>query len=40
MSIKMDLSTKIWTEIRCPECDVFFDYLDIQKYADEETFSR
>lgn len=40
MSIKTDLDTKIWTEIRCPECAAALDYLDIQKYADEETFSR
>ena len=39
-SIKVDLDSKIWTEIRCLECDVALDYLDIQKYADDETFSR
>lgn len=40
MSIKTDLNTKIWTEIRCPECSAALDYLGIQQYADEETFSR
>lgn len=39
-SIKADLDSKVWTDIRCPECNVAFDYLDIQKYADDETFSR
>lgn len=40
MSIKTDLNTKIWTEIRCPECSAALDYLSIQQYADEETSSR
>ena len=39
-SIKTDLDTKIWTEIRCPECAAAFDYLGIQEYADDETWSR
>lgn len=40
LSIKTDLNTKIWTEIRCPECSAALDYLGIQQYADNETFSR
>lgn len=40
MSIKTDLNTKIWTEIRCPECSAALDYLGIQQYADAETSSR
>ncbi|KAJ4860872.1 IBR domain, a half RING-finger domain-containing protein [Trichoderma breve] len=32
--------SKIWTDIRCPECREFLDYTDIQRYADEETFKR
>ncbi|OHW89606.1 RING finger domain-containing protein [Colletotrichum incanum] len=40
MSIKSDLNSKLWTEIRCPECRELLEYVDIQKYADEETFAR
>ncbi|KAL7927805.1 hypothetical protein ACQKWADRAFT_277901 [Trichoderma austrokoningii] len=39
-SIRSDLSGKIWTDIRCPECRQLLDYTDIQRYADEETFKR
>lgn len=39
-SIRSDLTSKIWTDIRCPECREFLDYTDIQRYADEETFKR
>ncbi|KAH0439626.1 ring finger domain-containing protein [Colletotrichum camelliae] len=35
-----DLNSKLWTEIRCPECRELLEYVDIQKYADEETFAR
>ncbi|KAF6833719.1 ring finger domain-containing protein [Colletotrichum musicola] len=40
MSIKSDLNSKMWTEIQCPECREPLEYVDIQKYADEETFAR
>lgn len=40
MSIRSDLNSKLWTEIRCPECRELLDYVDIQKYADKETFAR
>ncbi|KAL7822269.1 hypothetical protein V8C26DRAFT_390525 [Trichoderma gracile] len=39
-SIRSDLTSKIWTDIRCPECRGLLDYTDIQRYADEETFRR
>ncbi|KAI3537551.1 hypothetical protein CSPX01_10139 [Colletotrichum filicis] len=40
MSIKSDLNSKLWTDIQCPECRELLEYVDIQKYADEETFAR
>ncbi|KAK2016978.1 hypothetical protein LZ32DRAFT_635580 [Colletotrichum eremochloae] len=40
MSIKSDFNSKLWTDIRCPECRELLEYVDIQKYADEETFAR
>lgn len=39
-SIRSDLTGKIWTDIRCPECRQLLEYTDIQRYADEETFKR
>ncbi|KAL7941676.1 hypothetical protein V8C42DRAFT_334447 [Trichoderma barbatum] len=39
-SIRSDLTSKIWTDIRCPECRELLDYTDIQRYADGETFKR
>lgn len=39
-SIRSDLTGKIWTDIRCPECRELLDYTDIQRYADVETFKR
>jgi hypothetical protein len=39
-AIRIDLSNKLWTEINCPECGEHLEYVDIQKYADERTFSR
>lgn len=39
-SIRSDLTGKIWTDIRCPECRELLDYTDIQRYADDETFKR
>jgi len=39
-SIRTDLSTKLWTNIRCLECSEPLDYVDVQRYADEKTFAR
>ncbi|TDZ67779.1 E3 ubiquitin-protein ligase RNF19A [Colletotrichum trifolii] len=39
-SIRCDFNSKLWTEIRCPECREVLEYADIQKYADEATFAR
>ncbi|RFN51532.1 ring finger domain-containing protein [Fusarium flagelliforme] len=40
LSIESDLSSKLWTEIRCPECTELLEYADIQRYANEQTFSK
>ncbi|KAL5044156.1 hypothetical protein BDW71DRAFT_186436 [Aspergillus fruticulosus] len=39
-SIKHDLETKFWDEIKCPECQTLFIHEDIKRFADEETFIR
>jgi hypothetical protein len=39
-SIKHDLETKFWDEIKCPECKVLFTHEDVKKFADKETFER
>ncbi|KAL6236808.1 hypothetical protein BDW75DRAFT_103017 [Aspergillus navahoensis] len=39
-SIKHDLETKFWDEIKCPECQTLFIHEDIKRFADEETFNR
>ncbi|KAL3458126.1 hypothetical protein BJX64DRAFT_234359 [Aspergillus heterothallicus] len=39
-SIKHDLETKFWDEIKCPECKAMFIYDDVKKFADEATFER
>ena len=39
-TIRIDMATKVWTDVRCPECPIALSYLEIQRYADEETFSR
>lgn len=39
-SIRSDLESKLWTEIRCPECQQRLEYMDVQRHADEETFVR
>jgi hypothetical protein len=39
-SIKHDLETKFWDEIKCPECKVLFTHEDVKKFADEATFER
>lgn len=39
-SIKSDLETRIWDQIRCPECQTLLIYDDIKRFADAETFER
>ncbi|KAL4872866.1 hypothetical protein BDV12DRAFT_126977 [Aspergillus spectabilis] len=39
-SIKHDLETKFWDEIKCPECKTSLIHDDIKRFADEETFAR
>ncbi|KAL4745677.1 hypothetical protein BDW72DRAFT_186260 [Aspergillus terricola var. indicus] len=39
-SIKHDLVTKFWDEIKCPQCQTLFIHEDIKRFADEETFNR
>lgn len=39
-SIKIDLETKIWDQIKCPECKILLNYDDIKRLADPVTFSR
>ncbi|KAL4886654.1 hypothetical protein BJY04DRAFT_76106 [Aspergillus karnatakaensis] len=39
-SIKHDLETKFWDEIKCPECKTLLIHDDIKRFADEETFTR
>ncbi|EEA19945.1 RING finger protein, putative [Talaromyces marneffei ATCC 18224] len=39
-SIKSDLETRIWDQIRCPECQTLLIYDDIKRLADPETFER
>ncbi|PMD43841.1 hypothetical protein L207DRAFT_266620 [Hyaloscypha variabilis F] len=38
--IKNELDSKIWNQIKCPECPIQLVYEDIKRLADEETFSR
>jgi hypothetical protein len=38
--IKIDLDSKIWNQIKCPECSILLIYDDIRRLADPETFSR
>ncbi|KAM0561716.1 hypothetical protein ACHAPJ_002885 [Fusarium lateritium] len=40
LSIESDLNSKLWTEIRCPECRELLEYADIQRYANKQTFTR
>ncbi|KAH7156957.1 hypothetical protein EDB81DRAFT_881251 [Dactylonectria macrodidyma] len=40
LSIESDLSSKLWTEIRCPECRELLEYADIQRFANKQTFVR
>lgn len=39
-SVKHDLETKFWDEIKCPQCQTLFIHEDIKRFADEETFTR
>lgn len=39
-SIRADLRNRSWNDIRCPECTETLQYVDMQQYADEESFSR
>ena len=39
-SISSDLRTKLWNDIRCPECREPLRYDDVQRYADPETRER
>lgn len=39
-SIRTDLNTKLWNEIRCPECGATLQYDDVDRFADEETKER
>lgn len=39
-SIKSDLETRIWDQIRCPECQTLLIYDDIKRLADPATFER
>ncbi|KAM7206444.1 hypothetical protein V8F20_002793 [Naviculisporaceae sp. PSN 640] len=39
-SIRTDLNTKLWNEIRCPECLATLQYDDVQRFADEQTKER
>ncbi|KAL3471113.1 hypothetical protein BJX99DRAFT_263559 [Aspergillus californicus] len=39
-SIKHDLETKFWDEIKCPECKTSLIHQDIERFADAETFAR
>lgn len=40
LSIESDLSSKLWTNIRCPECRELLEYSDIQRYANKQSFLR
>jgi len=39
-SIRSDLNSRLWNEIRCPECAEFLQYDDVERFADEETKER
>ena len=38
--ISNDLDSKIWNQIKCPECDATLIYEDIKRLADPHTFAR
>jgi hypothetical protein len=39
-SIRTDLNSRLWNEIRCPECRETLEYDDVQRFADDETKER
>ncbi|KAH8804543.1 hypothetical protein F5884DRAFT_754151 [Xylogone sp. PMI_703] len=39
-SIKSELESRMWNQIKCPECQTALIYDDIQRLADPETFAR
>ncbi|KAL2197022.1 hypothetical protein P885DRAFT_36033 [Corynascus similis CBS 632.67] len=39
-SIRTDLNSRLWNEIKCPECRATLEYDDVQRFADEETKER
>ncbi|KAB5583557.1 hypothetical protein GE09DRAFT_1278751 [Coniochaeta sp. 2T2.1] len=39
-SIRSDLTNRLWTQIRCPECRATLAYDDVQLYADPTTRER
>ncbi|KAH6848109.1 hypothetical protein B0I37DRAFT_415786 [Chaetomium sp. MPI-CAGE-AT-0009] len=39
-SIRTDLSSRLWNEIKCPECRELLEYDDVQRFADDETKER
>ncbi|KAM7203977.1 hypothetical protein V8F33_001948 [Rhypophila sp. PSN 637] len=39
-SIRTDLNSKLWSEIRCPECRATLSYDDVERFADKETNKR
>ncbi|KAF4626044.1 hypothetical protein G7Y89_g12120 [Cudoniella acicularis] len=38
--IKSDLESKIWNQIKCPECKALLIYEDIKRFADPESLAR
>ena len=39
-SIRTDLNSRLWNEIKCPECRETLEYDDVQRFADDETKER
>ena len=39
-SISIQLSSKMWDQINCPDCGAGLEHQDIKEFADEETFQR
>jgi len=40
VSIRTDLTTKLWSEVKCTECPELLGHDDIQRFADFKTFQR
>lgn len=38
--IRTDLDSKIWNQIKCPECNIPLIYDDVKRLADPDTFAR